>query len=191
MLLGHTSISPILNNVITTALPGARKFSLRAYICKMYLCKTYDLIDSYRAGSCTVGSNCCGNSVYYAVYRNPNLVSCYEPAIPGTQLAGTATYPVACFSTVYSQTITPTRVYVVPNPSGIASPTSTSPGQYEWSMSNFGLPQFEYLGCYSPGTINVAKSVANNSMMPSMCASYCSAYSYFSMAANDDINYNA
>lgn len=144
-------------------------------------------MNSYRAGTCTVGSNCCGSSVYYSVYRNPNLVGCYEPAIPGTQLAGTATYPVACFSTVYTQTIVPTRIYVLANPSGTYYPTNTAPGQYDWSLSVYGMPQYEYLGCYKPSTFTVVKSVANSTITPQVCGAYCAGYTFFAISENNQI----
>lgn len=117
------------------------------------------------------------------MYRNPNLLGCYEPPIPGTSLIGTATYPVACFSTVYSQTITPTRIYNNPDPSGVYTPTATAPRQYDWTIN-----AFEYLGCYAPGTMNVIGTpsvVATNN--PKGCASQCSAYPFFSIAWADGL----
>jgi hypothetical protein len=141
------------------------------------------LSDNPCRNTCTLGSNCCGNSIYYAVYRNPNLLGCYEPPIPGTSLIGTATYPVACFSTVYSQTITPTRIYNNPDPSGVYTPTATAPRQYDWTINTF-----EYLGCYAPGTMNVVgtPSVVNTNN-PKGCASQCSAFPFFSIAWADGL----
>jgi hypothetical protein len=121
--------------------------------------------------TCTVGLNCCGNSIYYAVYRNPDLLGCYEPPIPGTQLLGTATYPVACFSTVFPQTVATTRSYVLPNPVAVYVPTATPARQHSWVLS--GYPQYTYIGCYNVGSLTIKNATNTTTMTPLLCAAYC------------------
>ena len=186
-LLVHTSIFPILDSAIPTAVRVRRKSVLFGHVWKS-ISDIWELTNPCRS-TCTVGSDCCGRSIYYAVYRNPNLLGCYEPPIPGTSLIGTATYPVACFSTVYTQTIQPTKVFVNPNPTGVFNPWSTPPRQYDWTISTSGS-SFEYLGCYSADTlITVAGTnltVSNpQSMTPILCAAHCSVYPFFSVNVVD------
>lgn len=102
-----------------------------------------------------MGQNCCGNSIYYAVYRNPDFLGCYEPPIPGPKLPGIATYPVACFSTPYAQTNPTSRNTAFsynPQYQTILHPfTMTNiPGSYPWATTAY--PQYNYLGCYSNDT---------------------------------------
>ncbi|KAG4438981.1 hypothetical protein IFR05_005553 [Cadophora sp. M221] len=47
---------------------------------------------------CGAGASCCGSGLYFAVYRNDQLLGCYEPPIPGSSLVGSGTYPVQCGS---------------------------------------------------------------------------------------------
>jgi hypothetical protein len=123
-------------------------------------------------GTCTVGINCCGNSIYYSVYRNPELLGCYEPPIPGTQIAA-ATYPVACFSTVAcSNTVATSKVYSLPNPVSMTfTPTATPPRQHYWTLP--GYSNYNYLGCHGNTTLKSINATTTSFMTPLLCAAIC------------------
>lgn len=154
------------------------------------LCPTGLYTDDNRSRGCTFGTNCCGQNIplseyYVAVYRNPNYLGCYEPPIPGTQIAvaqtATAysvqqTYPNACFQTVAPVTVTTNKVSLT---STGAIVVTTMPPAVLWGNKTY--PQYEYLGCYLPlsipgfGTGITTTSFAAGVGSVTDCMTFCNA----------------
>jgi len=96
-----------------------------------------------------VGTNCCGDvtqgSSIYAVYRNPDFTGCYEPPVPGTSIAGNGNYPVACYSTWSTSSVT--RIAPATNTvSGEVVIHTKPPGAPYGGVT--GFTQYELLGCW-------------------------------------------
>jgi hypothetical protein len=110
----------------------------------------------YRS-QCSMGFDCCGYGANrMAVYRNPDLLGCYEPPMPGPTNDGESLYPQPCRATYTCPVKAVTR-----SPwAGVSSGTGTTAlmnivatAAPQAVFGNASHPNYVYIGCYTPGSL--------------------------------------